>query len=147
MANEPQLANDILSWAVGVPSITVVIAYGVSMIRRRMSADSKTLGDDKSHIDLINSFKTERDEIKKDRDKLMERLGVIEAERNEAIAKVGKLTAQVEFLSVQVIELKALVEKLALSLDTAKTEMNKLAVDNARLGSQVNHLTGGVNYG
>jgi chromosome segregation ATPase len=142
MTNDPQLANELISWAIGVPSIGVVVAYGISMIRRRMSADTKSLGEDRSHLDLITSFKVERDEIKRDRDKLMERLGVIEAERNEAIAKVGKLTAQVEFLSVQVIELKALVEKLAVSLDTAKTEMNRLAVENARLSSQVSHLTG-----
>jgi chromosome segregation ATPase len=143
MANDSQLANELLQWAIGVPSIGVVIAYGISMIRRRMSSDSKALGEDKSHLDLITSFKLERDEIKRDRDKLMERLSVIEAERNDAIAKVGKLTAQVEFLSLQVIELKALVEKLAVSLDTAKNEMNRLALDNVKLVSQVEHLTQG----
>jgi chromosome segregation ATPase len=143
MANDSQLASELLQWAIGVPSISVVIAFGISMIRRRMSADTKSLGEDKSHLDLITSFKLERDEIKRDRDKLMERLSVIEAERNDAIAKVGKLTAQVEFLSLQVIELKALVEKLAVSLDTAKNEMNRLALDNVKLVSQVEHLTQG----
>jgi len=140
MAVEPNFGNEILNWAVGLPAIGVVIAYGISMIRRRVSADARAIGEDKSHIELIESFRQERDEIKKDRDKLYDKLSLTEEERSKAIAEVGKLTAQVQFLSLQVIDLKALVEKLATNLDAAKSDMQVLTVNNATLSSHVNHL-------
>ena len=140
MESESKLMSDIMSWAVGVPSIGVVIAYGVSMIRRRASADNKALHEDKSYQDMLESYKNERDEIRNDRDRIITRMSAIEAERNEAVGKVGKLTAEVEFLSTQVLELKGLFEKLSVNLDTARTEMHKFAVDNAKLSAHVKYL-------
>lgn len=140
MAIEGQIANELISWAVGVPAIGVVIAYGVSIIRRRLSADHKTIHEDKSYQDMLESYRRERDETKLDRDRIITRMTVIENERNEAVGKVGKLTAEVEFLSTQVTELKTLVEKLGVSLDLARTEMHKFAVENAKLAAHVSYL-------
>lgn len=140
MANEAEIANQVISWAIGVPSVGVVIAYGISMIRRRASADSKALNEDKSYNSMLESYKTERDELRSERDRLVERMQVIETERNEAVGKVGKLTAEVEFLSLQVTELKNLVEKLGNNLELSRKEIHDFAVDNAKLQAHVSYL-------
>lgn len=140
MANEGQIASDLVTWAVGVPSIGVLIAYGISIIRRRASADNKELNENKSYKDMLQTYKTERDETRIDRDRIITRMEVIEGERNDAVAKVGKLTAEVEFLTTQVVELKTLVERLGVSLDLARSEMHKFAVENAKLSAHVSYL-------
>jgi chromosome segregation ATPase len=140
MAIDSEVANQLISWAVGIPSVGVVIAYGVSIIRRRLSADSKSVNEDKSYSDMLETYRRERDETKEDRDKIIARMSVIEQERNEAVGKVGKLTAEVEFLSTQVTELKTLVEKLGVSLELARQEMHKFAVENAKLAAHVSYL-------
>ena len=140
MALDAEIANQLISWAVGIPSVGVVIAYGISIIRRRVSADAKSVNEDKSYADMLETYRRERDETKEDRDKIIARMSVIEAERNEAVGKVGKLTAEVEFLSTQVTELKTLVEKLGVSLELARQEMHKFAVENAKLAAHVSYL-------
>lgn len=140
MALDAEIANQLISWAVGIPSVGVVIAYGISIIRRRVSADAKSVNEDKSYSDMLETYRRERDETKEDRDKIVARMSVIEQERNEAVGKVGKLTAEVEFLSTQVTELKTLVEKLGVSLDLARQEMHKFAVENAKLAAHVSYL-------
>ena len=134
------IANNLISWAVGLPSVGVVIAYGLSIIRRRMSSDQKILHEDKSYKDMLETYRLERDEIKDERDRILTRMTLVESERNEAVGKVGKLTAEVEFLSVQVSELKAVVEKLGYSLELARTEMHNFAIDNAKLLAHVSYL-------
>jgi len=133
-------ANDIISWVVGIPSIGVVIAYGISIIRRRISSDMKATGEDKEYTSMLETYKTERDEIKDERDRTITRMNIIESERNDAVSKVGKLGAEVQFLSVQVTELKVLVEKLGASLEMSRAEIHTFAVENAKLTAQVNYL-------
>lgn len=128
--------NDIVSWAVGLPSIGVVVAYGWSIIRRRISADKKAVQEDTQYSSMLEAFKRERDTMKEERDRTISRMTTIEAERNEAVSKVGKLGAEVQFLSVQVTELKTMVEKLAASLELSRSEIHTLAIENARLSSQ-----------
>lgn len=140
MAGDSQITNDLITWAVGLPSVGVVVAYGLSIIRRRVSSDQKAIHEDKSYKDMLDSYKKERDETKEDRDRIIVRMTVIEQERNEAVGKVGKLTAEVEFLSVQVTELKTLVEKLGVSLELARTEMQRFAIENVKLAAQVSYL-------
>jgi chromosome segregation ATPase len=134
------IGTELVTWAVGLPSISVVIAYGISIIRRKVSSDQKALHEDSSYQNMLESYKKERDETKLDRDRVVERMFVIEQERNEAVSKVGKLSAEVEFLSSQVVELKGLVEKLSTSLDLAREEMHRFAVDNAKLAAHVSYL-------
>ena len=140
MAGDSQITNDLITWAVGLPSVGVVVAYGLSIIRRRVSSDQKAIHEDKSYKDMLDSYKKERDETKEDRDRIIVRMTVIEQERNEAVGKVGKLTAEVEFLSVQVTELKTLVEKLGVSLELARTEMQRVAIENVKLAAHVSYL-------
>ena len=140
MAGDSQITNDLITWAVGLPSVGVVVAYGLSIIRRRVSSDQKAIHEDKSYKDMLDSYKKERDETKEDRDRIIVRMTVIEQERNEAVGKLGKLTAEVEFLSVQVTELKTLVEKLGVSLELARTEMQRFAIENVKLAAQVSYL-------
>lgn len=130
-----EVAQNAVAWAVSIPSIGVVIAYGLSIIRRRLSADAKTLGEDRAHSDIIDIYRKERDELRLERNKILTRLEVVEQERNTAVGQVGKLTAEVEFLSTQVIELKTLVTELGVHLELARTEMHKVALTNARLGA------------
>lgn len=132
--------NQIVSWAIGAPSIGVVIAYGISMIRRKVSSDSKALQEDKSYNSMIETYKSERDELRAERDRLINRIQIVEAERSEAVGKVGKLTAEVEFLSLQVTELKSLVEKLGTTLELSRVEIHNLAVGNAKLAAHVTYL-------
>ena len=140
MVGDTQITNDLISWAVGLPSIGVIVAYGLSIIRRRMSSDQKVIHEDKSYQSMLENYKKERDETKEDRDRIIVRMTVIEQERNEAVGKVGKLTAEVEFLSVQVTELKVLVEKLGASLELARTEMQRFAIENVKLAANVSYL-------
>jgi chromosome segregation ATPase len=133
-------ANEVISWAVGVPSVGVVVAYGISLIRRRMAADTKSTFEDKSYQDMLETYRKERDAIKEDRDRIMTRMHVIEGERNDAVSKVGKLSAEVEFLSTQVNELKTLVEKLGTNLEAARSELQKFAVENAKLAALITYL-------
>jgi chromosome segregation ATPase len=135
-----QIASDIVSWAVGIPSVGVVIAYGISIIKRRVQADSKSMFEDKSYQDMLETYRKERDAIKDDRDRIMARMHIIENERNDAVSKVGKLSAEVEFLSTQVNELKTLVEKLGTNLEAARTELQKFAVENAKLAALITLL-------
>jgi len=137
---QSDLANNIVSWAVGAPAVGVVIAYGISIIRRRMATDIKSAKEDKEYSNMLETYKKERDTIREDRDRTVARIIAIEAERNEAVSLVGKLGAEVQFLSVQVTELKVLVERLGTSLEQSRNEMNKVAVENARLSSHVTHL-------
>lgn len=134
------ITSEILGWAVGIPGLGVVAAYGFSIIRRRMSSDTKAVREDKSYQDMLESYRKERDETKADKDRIIARMTVIEVERNEAVGKVGKLTAEVEFLSSQVTELKALVEKLGVSLELSRSEMHKFAIENAKLAAHVSYL-------
>jgi chromosome segregation ATPase len=140
MTEEVKAAGDIAQWAVGIPSVGVVIAYGVSIIRGRINKDLKEAGEDKSYTNMLETYKKERDEIKEERDRTMSRMAIVEAERNEAVSQVGKLSAEVTFLSVQVNELKVLVEKLGLSLELSRTEMQKVAIENAKLSAHVTYL-------
>ena len=137
---QSDLANNIVSWAVGAPAVGVVIAYGISIIRRRMATDIKSAKEDKEYSNMLETYKKERDSIREDRDKTVARIIAIEAERNEAVSLVGKLGAEVQFLSVQVTELKVLVERLGASLEQSRTEMGKVSIENARLSSHVSHL-------
>lgn len=140
MVNETNIANDLISWAVGLPSIGVVIAYGISIIRRRAAADQKVFHEDKSYNDMLDTYKRERDLTREERDRVIDRMSIVEKERNEAVGKVGKLTAEVEFLSVQVSELKELVSKLGISLENARTDLHKFAIENAKLAAHVSYL-------
>jgi len=142
---DPLIMNEIISWTVGAPAIGVVVAYGISMIRRRASADTKALLEDKSYQDMLDSYRKERDDIRAERDRVIARLGVVEGERNDSVGKVGKLTAEVEFLSIQVTELKTLVEKLSVSLDSARVDMHRYAVENAKFTAHVSYLEDVVN--
>ena len=146
MAGDSQIANDLISWAVGLPSAGVIVAYGISIIRRRASADTKNVNENKSYQDMLEMYKKERDETREDRNRIVARMTVIEAERNEAVGKVGKLTAEVTFLSQQVTELKQLVEKLGASLDLARTEMQQVSLENVRLQAQVSYIVGKQDY-
>lgn len=137
---QTDLANTLVSWAVGAPAIGVVIAYGISIIRRRMANDIKAAKEDKEYSNMLETYKKERDSIREDRDRTVVRIIAIEAERNEAVSLVGKLGAEVQFLSVQVTELKVLVERLGTSLEQSRQEMGKVAIENARLSSHVNYL-------
>ena len=136
----PMTPNDIETMLLGLPSIGVITWYGISIIRRRASADNKVINEDRSYKDMLEQYKRERDEIKEERDRTLARMELIEHERNEAVGKVGKLTAEVEFLSQQVKELKSLVEKLGDSLNMTRTEMHVCAIENTRLSSQVEFL-------
>ena len=137
---DTQLVGEAFGWAVGLPGLGVVAAYGFSIIRRRMLSDTKAVKEDKSYQDMLESYRKERDEIKTDKDRLIARMTVIEIERNEAVGKVGKLTAEVEFLSTQVTELKLLVEKLGHNLEKSRTEMHNFAIENAKLAAHVSYL-------
>ena len=132
MATGTEVIGNLAVWAVGVPSVGVLIAYGISIIRLRASADKKTVNEDKSYQDMLTAYRKERDDTREERDRVMARMVVVEAERNEAVGKVGKLTAEVEFLSQQVTELKTLVEKLGANLDAARIDMNRIAIENAK---------------
>lgn len=129
--------NDIVSWAIGIPSIGVVIAYGISIIRRRISTDMKNAEEEKEYSSMLESYKEERDSIREERDRTIARINIIEEERNEAVSKVGKLSAEVKFLSTQVTELKAMVEKLSVNLEQSRIEIHALAIENAKLSYQI----------
>jgi len=144
MILDAEITNNLANWALGIPSIGVVIAYVVSIIRRRISADNKEVKENASYHDMLASYRIERDELKVERGKLVSRINVIEIERNDAISKVGKLTAEVEFLSTQVGELKVLVERLGISLETSRSELHTVTIENAKLSARVDYLTGVV---
>jgi chromosome segregation ATPase len=141
MAIDNSLFENVASIAVGVPSLGVIIAYGISIIRRRASADKKALDEDHSYSEMLVNYRKERDEIRAERERIVSRMSVIESERNNAVAQVGRLTAEVEFLTHQVTDLKALVEKLGASLEIARTEMQNYAIDNASLKAQLTYLS------
>lgn len=129
--------NDIVSWAIGIPSIGVVIAYGISIIRRRISKDMKNAEEEKEYSSMLESYKEERDSIREERDRTIARMTAIEEERNDAVSKVGKLSAEVKFLSGQVSELKMMVEKLSVNLEQSRIEIHALAIENAKLSYQI----------
>lgn len=137
MVDSSTFTGNIVTWAVGAPSIGVIIAYGISIIRRRASTDARESVENKSYGNMIETYKQERDELRIERTKLIERMSVIEAERNDSLSKVGKLTAEVEFLTTQVKELKVLVERLSDGLDASRAEMHGLAVKNAQLETRL----------
>lgn len=141
MAIDSSLFENVASVAVGLPSIGVIIAYGISIIRRRASADKKALDEDHSYSEMLANYRKERDEIRAERERIVSRMSVIESERNNAVAQVGRLTAEVEFLTHQVTDLKALVEKLGASLEIARNEMQNYAIDNASLKAQLTYLS------
>jgi chromosome segregation ATPase len=141
MADVPSgIIENVAGWAVGIPSIGVIIAYGISMIRRRVSSDAKAVNEDRSYSEMLGNYKKERDEMREERERIVARMNVIEAERNNAVAQVGRLTAEVEFLNKQVIDLKSLVEKLGSNLELARSEMHRFAVENAKLAAQLSYL-------
>lgn len=137
---ESDIVGNLMSWAVGVPSVGVIIAYGISIIRRRASADTKSLKEDESYQNMLESYRVERNEAKLDRERIIERMAVLEVERNEAVSKVGKLTAEVEYLTAQVKDLKKMVEELASNLNKTRTDLNSFAIENAKFSSQVQFL-------
>ena len=141
MALDNSLFENVASLAVGVPSIGVIIAYGISIIRRRASADKKALDEDHSYSEMLSNYRKERDEIRAERERIVARMAIIELERNSAVAQVGRLTAEVEFLTQQVTDLKALVEKLGANLEIARNEMQAYAIDNASLKAQLTYLS------
>lgn len=141
MALDGSLFENVATAAVGIPSVGVIIAYGISIIRRRASADKKALDEDHSYSEMLSNYRKERDEIRAERERIVARMAVIESERNNAVAQVGRLTAEVEFLTHQVTDLKALVEKLGASLEIARTEMQTYAIDNASLKAQLTYLS------
>lgn len=141
MALEGNIVENLTSLAVGVPSVGVLIAYGISIIRRRASADKKVLNEDDAYSEMLTNYRKERDEMRTEREKIIARMAIIETERNNAVSQVGRLTAEVEFLTHQVTDLKCLVEKLAASLEIAREELHKVSVENASLKAQLTYAS------
>lgn len=140
MTLEALLIEHFSTIAVAIPSLGVVIAYGYSIIRRRVSSDIKALKEDRSYVTMLENYKKERDELRAERERLLDRVAATEKERNEATAKSAKLETEVTFLNAQVIELKDLVEKLSTSLELSRSEMHRFALDNVKLVAHVSYL-------
>jgi hypothetical protein len=137
--------SDIISTTFALPTIGIIITYGYSIIRNRIRKDTHASNEDASHKEMINAYKAERDLVKQDFDRLIERINIAEKERNEAVSKVGKLSAENEFRAAQNIEYKTLIEKLTLSLDLARTDTQKYAVDHSKQQAKISYLTAILN--
>lgn len=119
-----------------VAAIFSVLAAGgaaAMWVRRKLSRDSLEIKRDSAESDLIQHLEDERDVLKQEKDKILERLIVVDKERQEAIAMVGKLSADVEHLTRQVTHLERMVESMGKKLDDATQKMTDYAVENARL--------------
>ena len=133
------LAQNTAAVSVALPSLGVLIAYGISIIRRRASADNRATSEDRSYSEMLENYRRERDEIRAERERIIARMSVIETERNNAVSQVGRLTAEVEFLTHQVTDLKTLVERLGANLESARNELQKHALENIKLKTQLEY--------
>lgn len=112
----------------------LIAAGGAAMwIRKKLSKDSLEIKKDTAEGDLIQHLEDERDMLKAEKDRILERLLVVDRERQDAVGMVGRLSVQVKLLTKQVDHLEDMVVNLGQKLDTATTKMQEYAIENAKL--------------
>lgn len=139
-----QAAGTITAWAVGLPSVGVIIAFGISLIRRRISADSKELLNDRTFNNMLDWTSNEKDKLEAEKTSLNLRITTLETEKNNALMQVATLRVQVDYLTVQVEELRESMREMKKLLEEERDKVQDLAIENAKLNSDVTRLTGSV---
>jgi uncharacterized protein YoxC len=125
-----------------ISSILIAFAGAALWIRKKLSADSLEIKKDQAEEDLIEHLEKERDTLKADKEKLLERLIAVDKDRQEAVGRIGKLSADVEHLTNQVVHLEKMVELLGKKLDSATDSMQKYAIENAKLSERLASFAG-----
>ena len=116
-------------------------------VRRKKSKDDADISGDqvKIHADgatrtLIDHLKEERDRLKADHSKIVDRLIVVETEKNKAVEMSAKFGAKVEHLTDQVRSLESLVEKLGSKLDSALDKLTAQHLKNGELSNELQQI-------
>ena len=123
-----------------VSGLLIAGAGSALWIRKKLSKDSLDIKRDSAESELIQHLEDERDVIKADKDKIHERLLIVEQERNAAVSAVGKLSVEVEHLKTQVVTLERLITEFSKKLDFSTTKMQEYAIENAKLGERILHM-------
>jgi len=113
-------------------SILIAGAGASLWVRKKISADSLEVKSDTMAGNLLQHLEDERDVLKEEKEKILDRLTVVEEEKNQAVALVGKLTVEVEHLSKQVNHLEAMVQLLSAKLDRTTDKMQEIFIDNVK---------------
>ena len=124
-------------------TITSILIAGLGAalwIRKKLSSDSLSIKKDEVEGDLLQHLEDERDHLKAEKDKILERLILVDAEKSAATAQVGKLTVEVEHLTRQVSNLEDMVERLGAKLDIATTAMQAATIENIKLLSRLESI-------
>ncbi len=136
--------NSIVNLIVGIPSIGVVIAFAISLIRRRISTDSKEIQNDRTHINMLEWSTHEKEKLETEKTNLNLRITTLETEKNNALMQVATLKVQVDYLSSQVDELRCSILEMKQLLEEEREKVQNLAIENAKLNSDVTQLVGSV---
>lgn len=116
-----------------VSSILIAGGAAALWIRRKLSKDSLEIKKESIESDLLQHLEDERDVLKLDKEKLLERLIHTDKEKNEAVYKVGQLTVEVEHLREEVTSLRDLVKMLGDKLDRVTNDMRLSHSENVKL--------------
>jgi hypothetical protein len=116
-----------------IGSITVSILW----FRKKLSGDALDIKKDDVAVNILQHLEDERDVLKADNEKLIQRIIIIEGERNEANVSVGKLSLEVRYLTEKVQELKILTESLIDKLEHATDNLHAYALKYTELVGQI----------
>jgi hypothetical protein len=116
---------------------SVLIGGGTAAIwiRKKLSADTLEVKKDSFEGNLLDHLEHERDVLKADNERILQRLIAVDKEKNEAVSKVAALTVEVELLRDRIKGLEELVVKLGDKLELATDRMHQFAIDNAMLNA------------
>jgi len=114
---------------------SVLVGGGTAAMWIRSKLSKSSLESTKDNIEehLLEHLEHERDVLKADNERMLQRLIKVDGEKNLAVSKVSSLTVEVELLRNRVQSLEALVTKLGDKLDIATTKMHELAMENVIL--------------
>lgn len=99
--------SDIL---VGIASALGVVSSYVLYLRRKISHDNSEILKDRTEIDIIKTLQDERDKAIQERNDVIKRMGIIDAEKNSLTNKVESLTFRLTDVTSEVSSIHDLLK-------------------------------------
>lgn len=115
-----------------ISSLLIAGAGAAMWIRAKISKDSVGIKSDLTQVNLLEHLEHERDVLKLDKEKVIDRLMIVESERNQAVSKVSQLTVEVTHLTKQVLHLEGSIASLSEKFDTLTKKMNEMSIENTK---------------
>lgn len=112
-------------------------AAWILFARRKYFKDTNEITKGIAETDLIHLLEKQLIKSEEDKEKLIKRCELIDAERLLKMEQIYKLSSEIENLSNQLIVLKDLISNLSSTLEIYKNRLKELEIKNLELMAQL----------